>query len=144
MTVLLDTTVLVAGLVESHPEHEAAFPWLARMRATELSVCVAAHSIVETYAVLTTLPLSPRVTPASAWALIEHSVLAFARPVDLPSAAVREVVQGLSRRGIVGGVVYDALIAECAVRSHVEWIVTLNEQDFRRVVRPDGPGIRRP
>ncbi|MGH3085927.1 MAG: hypothetical protein ACRDSJ_01250 [Rubrobacteraceae bacterium] len=43
MRVLLDTSVLVAGMVEAHPAHERALPWLARVKAGTNSGIVAAH-----------------------------------------------------------------------------------------------------
>lgn len=55
MRVLLDTSVLVAAMVEAHPAHERALPWLQRVEAGIDSGVVAAHSVAELYAVLTTL-----------------------------------------------------------------------------------------
>jgi len=58
-------------MVESHLAHERALPWLQRVRAETDSGVVAAHSVAETYAILTTLPLRPRISPTTARRLIE-------------------------------------------------------------------------
>jgi predicted nucleic acid-binding protein len=142
--VLLDTSVLVAALVEAHPRHAQAFPWLQRVRGADVQAVIAAHSIAETYAVLTSLPVRPRIAPSAAWTLVEQSVLPFVQIVDLSSSEIREVIQHLSRRALSGGVAYDALIAETARKAHAESIITLNGGDFRRVVQGDTPGIREP
>jgi len=105
---------------------------------------IAAHSIAETYAVLSTLPLSPRISPSTSWALIEHSILPFVQSVELSAAETQGVVQRLSRQGFAGGMVYDALIAEAAAKGKAEVVVTLNINDFRRVAQGMSPSIREP
>ena len=144
MTVLLDTSVLVAGLIEAHSRHASAFAWLKRIRTPGTDGVIAAHSVAQTYAVLSSLPLSPRITPAAAWALIEHGVLPFVRVVDLPAREVREVVQRLSRRGLAGGIVYDALTLEAAITTNADTLLTLNTRDFERVSEGAVPTIREP
>jgi predicted nucleic acid-binding protein len=133
MTALLDTSVLVAALVEAHPRHGRAFVWLQRARRGEVNGIIAAHSIAETFAVLTSLPLSPRIAPPTAWTLLERSVLANCRSVSLSVTDIRQVVARLSRQGLMGDIVYDALIAEAGSKARAERIVTLNPADFRRV-----------
>lgn len=144
MRVLLDTSILVAALVEAHARHAQAFPWLQRTRDADFQGLIATHSIAETYAVLTSLPLSPRIAPSAAWALLELSVLPYVQTVDLAAADVRQAVECLSRHGLAGGVVYDALIAAAAIEAHAECIVTLNAGDFRRVVPAGTLDIRDP
>ena len=144
MRVLLDTSVVVAALVEDHLRHRVAFPWLRDLRNGDSEGLIAAHSIAEIYAVLSSLPISPRITPSAAWALIEHSVLPLVQVIELSAVNVQEVVRRLSRQGLSGGVVYDALIAEAAIKADAELIVTLNAVDFRRVTRGELPEIREP
>ena len=144
MRALLDTSVLVAGLVEAHGRHAGAFPWLQRIRHDDVQGMISAHSIVETYAVLSTLPVTPRIAPAAAWALVEHTILPFVQAVELTAQETGIVVQRLSRQGLAGGVVYDALIAEAAVKGGAECIVTLNVSDFRRVTQGMSLSVREP
>jgi len=144
MKALLDTSVLVAGLVESHPRHSESFLWLQQIRQATVQGLIATHSVAETYAVLSTLPVSPRISPFAAWALVEHSVLPYLLSVDLGAPSVREVVERLSRQGLAGGIVYDALTAAAAVQGEAECIVTLNPDDFRRVAPPRSLEVREP
>jgi len=144
MRALFDTSVLVAALVEAHPRHAESFPRLAQARAAEIHGLISAHSVAETYAVLSSMPVSPRITPSAAWALVEHSVLPYVETVALPSAVVRQVVERLARRGLSGGVVYDALIAAAAEVGRAQCIFTLNPDDFRRVVGSESIQVREP
>lgn len=133
MRILLDTSVLVAGMVESHPSHEQALPWLRRVKAGADSGVVAAHSLAEVYAILTTLPLQPRISPMEARRLIERNVLSVCEVVPLSEMDYADVVSHLASTGIRGGATYDALILHTATKMEIEKIMTLNERDFRRV-----------
>ncbi|MBN1835026.1 MAG: PIN domain-containing protein [Spirochaetales bacterium] len=144
MRALFDTSLLVAALVEAHPRHAESFIRLAQARAAEIDGLISAHSVAEAYAVLSALPVSPRITPSAAWALVEHSVLPYVETVDLPSAVVWQVVERLARRGLSGGVVYDALIAAAAQQGGAQCIFTLNPDDFRRVVESGTIDVRVP
>ena len=144
MKALLDTSVLVSGVVEAHVRHEASFPWLQKIRRGDVQGLIAVHSIAETYAVLSTLPVSPRIAPSAAWALVEHTILPFVQTVELSAMETQLVVQRLSRQGVAGGVVYDALIAEAAMKAGAECIVTLNISDFHRVTKGLSLLIREP
>jgi predicted nucleic acid-binding protein len=44
MRVLFDTSVLVAALVQAHPRHSHALPWLQRAKAGEFKYLVSSHS----------------------------------------------------------------------------------------------------
>ena len=54
------------------------------------------------------------------------------------------LIQRLARRGLAGGVVYDALIAAAALTAQADCIVTLNPGDFQRVVPAGTLEVREP
>jgi len=140
--ILLDTSVLVAALVRSHPEHERCLPWVRRAHVGEIDLVLAAHSLAELHAVLTTLPVRPRISPRTARQLVEENRLApkpagVATVVALEATDYLTVVEEVARNGVAGGAVYDALIAKVADLAAVDHLVTLNGKDFRRVW-PDG------
>ena len=83
MKTVFDTSVIVAGIVESHPMHPKCLPWLQRAKAGEVECIVVSHTLAETYAVLTTLPLKPRISPLVAQRLIENNLQSNARIVAL-------------------------------------------------------------
>jgi predicted nucleic acid-binding protein len=133
MNILFDTSVLVAAMVEAHPMHQRALPWLQRVQAGLDVGIIATHSIAELYAVLTKLPIRPRISPAVARRLIQQNVLEICRVVSLSEDDYVAVVEHLSDTGIVGGATYDALILYAALKADVDRVVTLNETDFRRI-----------
>jgi predicted nucleic acid-binding protein len=133
MNVLFDTSVLVAAMVEAHPMHERALPWLQRVQAGLDVGIIAAHSIAELYAVLTKLPVRPRISPAVARRLIQQNVLEICRVVSLSEDDYVAILGHLSDTGIVGGATYDALILYAGLKADVDCVVTSNETDFRRI-----------
>lgn len=75
MRYLLDTSVLVAAIVEAHPAHAQALPRLQKVKSGVDDGVIAAHSLAELYAILTTLLIQPRISPSTAQQLIHHNVL---------------------------------------------------------------------
>ena len=137
MKVLFDTSVLVAALVQAHPRHDRALPWLKRAKDRKLDMSVASHTLAETYAVLTTLPTSPKISPGIAFRLLHDNVVPPARIVSLSSSEYLKTIRDLSDLGLSGGVTYDALIYRSALKFDAERILTFNANDFRRVARGD-------
>ena len=133
MKILFDTSVLVAAMVEPHPMHSHAFPWLVRAKSQELDMAVSAHTLAELYAVLTTLPLIPRISPTAARRLIHDNVESTARIIPLSAQDYISVIKNLSDSGLSGGIIYDALIVKAAQKEDVKKILTLNTDDFKRV-----------
>jgi predicted nucleic acid-binding protein len=133
MKILLDTSVLVAAMVEAHPAHERALPWLQRIkRGTDVGF-VAAHSIAELYAILSILPVQPRISSITANQLIRQNVLDICKIVSLSVQDYTRIITHLSESNIVGGVTYDAIILYTAFKTEIDRIVTLNKNDFVRI-----------
>jgi predicted nucleic acid-binding protein len=128
----LDTSVLVAAMVRSHPQHERALPWLVAGKRRDDDLAVAAHTLAELHAVLTSLPIRPRISPVSAHQLIMEN-LRDTQWITLDPPDYQVVLKRLADLGLSGGVVYDALIARCAEKCGADKLVTLNPTDFRRV-----------
>ena len=131
MKVFFDTTVLVAALVESHPRHARSFGSLAKAKGDEYEWAVSAHSLAELYAVLTTLPVKPRISPGTAWRLIDENFQS-ASVIPFTNADYTLTIQRLARAGLLGGIVYDALLARAAEKWGADRLLTLNLDDFRR------------
>ena len=108
MTALgVDTSVAVPLLVRTHTAHAAVVRWWAGRE-----VALSGHALPETYSVLTRLPGDVRLAPADAARLIAER---FVEPLVLGPEAARRLPAVLSRLGIAGGAVYDALVALAAV-----------------------------
>ena len=140
MKTLFDTSIIIAALVEAHPIHQSSFPWLKQAKDKNFELIVAAHTVAELYAVLSTLPTKPRITPAVAWRLIHENIEAIAKIVSLTAAEYSSVIKKISDKGLSGGITYDALIAKVAEKSKVDRLLTLNPDHFKRVW-PEGEKI---
>ena len=106
MTVAVDASVAVPLLVRSHQHHAQVVRWWDRQ---ELSL--SAHALAETYSVLTRLPGDARLSADDAARLLDTR---FAMPLVLSAEQARTVHATLSRIGVAGGAVYDALVALAA------------------------------
>jgi toxin FitB len=106
VTVAVDTSVAVPLLVRSHHDHAAVVRW---WRGQEITL--SGHALVETYSVLTRLPGDARLAPVDAARLLTAR---FPSPLVLSSSRTRKLPGTLSRLGIAGGAVYDALVALAA------------------------------
>jgi predicted nucleic acid-binding protein len=131
--ILLDTSILVAAMVEAHPSHEQGLIWFKRVTTGSDEGVVAAHSLAELYSILTTLPVQPRISPDEARQLIQHNVIQKLEVVTLDKQDYAHVIELLAKIGIAGGATYDALILRAAAISNVDLVVTLNQRDFQRV-----------
>ncbi len=106
MTVAVDTSVAVPLLVRSHHDHVAVVRWWNGQE-----VALSGHALAETYSVLTRLPGDARLAPADAARLLKAR---FSSPLLLSTPRARKLPDTLSRLGIAGGAVYDALVALAA------------------------------
>lgn len=131
--VLMDTSILVAAMVTSHPEHARAFTYLRDAKQRKLHGIIAAHSLAEIYAVLTSMPVQPRISPAAAWKLINENLLGIFEVVSLSKSDYISVIQKLSSQQTSGGTIYAALIAQSVIKAAADQLITLNVTDFKKV-----------
>jgi predicted nucleic acid-binding protein len=133
-SVLVDSSVLVSSFSPTNPNYTVARLALAAMANSGTRVFVAAHSLVETYSVLTRLPAGSRLTPEDALSLINAFADA-ATMLALTSEQIAQAITAFAATGIAGGAVYDALIIETAIQAGVDEILTFNVRDFERLAR---------
>ncbi|MGH9367498.1 MAG: VapC toxin family PIN domain ribonuclease [Thermoanaerobaculia bacterium] len=113
--------------------HARALPWLRRARRRDFEFLLAGHNLAETFAVLTTLPVRPHISPAVARELIQRNTGGIAHVVTLSVADCERVLDRIAALGVSGGAVYDALIGRAAEKSGADRLLTLNPSDFERV-----------
>ena len=130
MKIFLDTNVLVAACVEEHEHHARALPLVESVHDGKVEGVVSAHSLLETYAILTRLPRSPRITPLQAAQLVEENIVEHFGVVALTGKDYGALAHRLGQENIVGGKAYDALHLECASKSGAERIYTFNVRHF--------------
>src|SRR5947209_13634320 len=122
-----------AAMLPDHVHHAYALPWLARAKSGAFEFTCSGHSLAEIYAVLTRLPRTPPISPEEALQLIQENVTSHARLYSLSSDEYALLIESLAKNGIIGGAVYDAVIACVAELTTVDYLVTLNIADFQRV-----------
>lgn len=132
MIFLLDTSVVASALEVAHPHHARALPWLVRARQHEIEAVITAHTLAESYTALTMMPLEHRIAPGQACRMLGEGT-AHLRVVEITEADYRQTIQRVADLGLIGGPVYDALIATVAARLNVDGLVTFNVSHFRRV-----------
>lgn len=133
MKVLLDTSTLVAGLLTDHVHYAAADAWLNKARIGAFEFFVSGHGIAEAYSNLTRMPRKPPIKPDDAVQMLDDNVLRFAQILTLNGSDYVGLVNDLSRRALIGGIVYDGVIARAAELAQVDRLVTLNVRHFQRV-----------
>lgn len=115
--ILFDTSALIAAIIEIHPKHKSALTWLNRAKEKEFELIVSAHSLLEVYSVLTTASFKPLISPANAMRLINKSIIRHATIQALASKDYSDILKRIVQGGFRGGIVYDAIILKCAMKS---------------------------
>jgi len=138
----LDTSVLVAAVQSWHDEHDRALEAVSRA-LEDAPVVVPLHVLLEAYSVLTRMPKPLRLSPESAFALLDRTLRGKAEVVSPDGHAAFGLLEGFRDRGITGGAVYDAVIAEVAFQAGARVLLTLNPQHFERLA-PEGLEIAEP
>ena len=124
-------TYFSASLLRSKDRAGSSRPSTAGLASQQRPVpCLAAT----TYSVLTRLPGDARLAPADAAQLLNAR---FPSPLVLSSSRTRKLPDTLSRLGIAGGAVYDALVA-LAAKEHGPALAT---RDARPRSTYDGVGV---
>jgi len=110
VTVVADTSVLVAAFSSWHESHPAASRALGRLDA------VVAHCLLETYSVLTRLPAPHRMAPDIVSTYLQ-ATYGRRRVLGLSPDEQRKLVTTCVAQGLAGGAVYDAMIGATCVRA---------------------------
>jgi predicted nucleic acid-binding protein len=139
---LLDTSCLVAAVCAWHRHHDDTRREIERRDAAGEKLVLAAHSLAETFSVLTRLPEPHRLRPDDAFALIDAN-WGGTGLVALTGPDYRATLRRCRDVGIGGGAVYDALIAACARKARVATLVTWDLEGFERFLE-DEPVVRAP
>ena len=132
MRTLFDTSVIVAAFEVSHPRHTVCLPWLQQAQTEQIQGFIATHTLAEVYSVLTRLPVRPRISPELAQRLITENLGRF-EVIPLTTEDYQMVVAQMVNLNLTGGGIYDALIAQAAVKAEVNILLTLNPNHFNRL-----------
>jgi predicted nucleic acid-binding protein len=131
--IFFDTSVLVAASERSHEHHAGAKSAVERTTAGKDVGFLGAHSLAEVYAVLTRLPVTPRIQAGEAAKIVEENMAKTMTVVGLGASDYLTVIRNAATAGIAGGAIYDLLLLAAAEKSEAERIYTFNVQEFRRL-----------
>jgi predicted nucleic acid-binding protein len=136
VSVFLDTSVLLAGLVDFGPQSAPAQSLLHAVAEKQIATAGTAwHCCLEFYSVSTRLPPEFRLTPADAVKLVENEVFARMGVHDLPAADRVVMLKTAAQDSTTGGRIYDAHIAEIARAAGAAVVVTDNRRHFMASLR---------
>lgn len=129
--VFLDTSVLLAGLIDFGPQSASAQSVLHAVAEKKVAtVATAWHCCLEFFSVATRLPPEYRLTAMDAARLVGEEIFARMRVCDLPTGERLPMIAAAAQEGTTGGRVYDAHIAEVARAAGASVIVTDNRRHF--------------
>lgn len=143
LKVLFDTNILVASTIEAHPNHSISLPWIQQVRSKSIDGYISTHSIAELYAVMTRLPLAKPLSPQQVHDVIVNNLESF-HSVNLESNDYLEIIRNVARLNITGGGIYDAIIAQAALKANVDTLLTMNSKHFTRLGENIAKLVREP
>lgn len=127
MRSFFDTSALVPVFYGDHVHHAAS---IARfIQCDKGSGCCAAHSLVEVYSTLTRMPGRHRISSEQAMLFID-SIRERLSAVALDGEESAIALKAAASVGIVGGGIYDAMIAHCALKAKADVIYSWNTRHY--------------
>jgi predicted nucleic acid-binding protein len=134
--VFLDTSVLLAGLVDFGPQSGPAQSIMhAVAEKTAPASGTAWHCCLEFFSVATRLPAEYRLAPADAANLVQEEIFGRMTVHDVPPGDRLAFLRTAGQDGTTGGRIYDAHIAEVARAAGAKVVVTDNRRHFLAALR---------
>jgi predicted nucleic acid-binding protein len=136
MKAFFDTSLLVPVFYGDHAHHQASLELFISFGRE--SGCCGAHSLAEVFATLTRMPGRHRISGEQAM-LFVGSLRERLSIIALDGDEYASSLESSAARGIVGGAIYDALLASCAIKAQAEAIYTWNSRHYAQC----GPEVTR-
>lgn len=127
MKVFFDTSVLVPVFYGDHVHHQASLALFVQFDKST-GYC-GAHSLAEVYSTLTRMPGKHRISAEQAMLFI-GSIRERLSIVVLSADEYAAALSAAAALGIVGGGIYDAMLAQCALKSGAQAIFTWNRRHY--------------
>ena len=141
MKAFLDTSVLVPVFYGDHVHHSASMDVFTRYGKKD--ACCGAHSLVEVYSTLTRMPGKHRISGEQGMLFI-GSIRERLTVVGLTPDEYFGMLQSNASLGVVGGAIYDALLASCALKSGAEKLYTWNMRHYGQLGQKVTPLLQIP
>lgn len=131
MRVFCDTSALVAVALKTHSHHASAKAALDRVRRGDDTGFASAHTLAETFSVLSRMPTKPRLKPEDVLDLLERDIIPHFVFVALQPPDYSQAIRDLVALGLGGGRIYDLLHLRAASKLTLDRIYTLNAQEWK-------------
>jgi predicted nucleic acid-binding protein len=122
-----DSSVLVPVFYGDHVYHQASLALFVQFNHS--TGCCGAHSLAEIYSTLTRMPGKHRISGEQAMLFI-GSIRERLSIIALNGDEYADALEASAALGIVGGAIYDAMLARCAVKAKAEAIYTWNTRHY--------------
>lgn len=132
MKVLFDTSVIVAATLPQHPSHAPCFIQLQSVQTQQCQGYLSTHSLAEIYSVLTRMPSQPKISPIDAQNILNRH-LQYLTIIPLDASDYQSAIAQMVSLQIPGGGIFDALIAQAAIKISADRLATLNPKHFTRL-----------
>ena len=138
MSVFLDTSVILAGLLDFGPQSAPAQSLMHAVAEKKVTDAATAwHCCLEFYSVATRLPPEFRISPSDAIQLLEEEVFGRMTVHDLPANNRLPMLRAAAHDAVAGGRIYDSHIADVARAAGARVVVTDNRRHFVSALRYD-------
>jgi predicted nucleic acid-binding protein len=138
VNVFLDTSVLLAGLIDFGPQSAPAQSLMHAVAEGRVArPGTAWHCCLEFFSAATRLPPEFRLAPGDAVHLVQEEVFARIDVHGLPAPDRLPLLRAAAHDAITGGRIYDAHIAEVARAAGASVVVTDNRRHFLSALRYD-------
>jgi predicted nucleic acid-binding protein len=131
MKILFDTSVLVAAILSGHSRHSVCLPLLQQAQSQQDQGLISTHTLAELYSALTRIPQT-KITPTLAQNLICDNLQNFER-IPLIAEDYNAAIELMVQHQLPGGGIFDALIAQAAIKVQADVLLTLNPKHFTRL-----------
>lgn len=139
MIVFIDTSVLVAAIIESEPHHAECRPLVAKGGCH-----IYAHGLAEAFSTLTGGKKNFRLGASAVAAMLEDHFAPRFSITALTAAEMLRAMREAESRGVRGGAIFDYLHLVAARKAKAASLYTLNVSNFRSFQRAGDPAIVHP
>src|SRR5579863_8468922 len=122
-----DTSVLVPVFYGDHVHHQASLALFIQFDKSTGSC--GAHSLAEVYSTLTRMPGRHRISAEQAM-LFVGDIRERLSVISLDGGEYADALAASAALGIVGGGIYDAMLAHCAIKAKAETIYSWNGRHY--------------
>jgi predicted nucleic acid-binding protein len=136
MKAFFDTSVLVPVFYGDHGHHQASLALFIQFDKS--TACCGAHSLAEVYSTPTRIPGKHRISGEQAMLFI-GSIRERLSVIALDGDEYADALEASAALGIVGGGIYDAMLAHYAVKARAEVIYSWNARHYAQC----GPDVIR-